>query len=151
VREDGDSLSFYGPDARALLSDEFLDTHCLYVDWDRSEGQMVALAFQPVRRRRAVDIRGTLLLDRRTGELREVDYQYTAQGMDEERSPAGGTVEFRKLASGAWVVSHWRIRTTRADFRTDFSRRGDPTAAVGEIRAAGGEVTEAVLLDEAQP
>jgi hypothetical protein len=151
VREEGDSLSFYGPDARALLSDEFRDTHCLYIDWDHSGAQTVALAFEPVRKRRAVDIRGTLLLDRRTGELREVDYQYTAQGMDDERSPAGGTVEFRKLASGAWVVSEWRIRTTRAEYSTDFTRRGSPSAAVGEIRAAGGEVTDIVLLDEPQP
>jgi hypothetical protein len=150
VREEGDSLSFYGPDAAVLLSDEFLDTHCLYIDFDQSQGRMVALAFEPVRRRRVVDIRGTLLLDQATGELREVDYQYTMQGMEQERSEAGGTVEFRTLPSGAWVVSEWRIRTTRADIRTDFSRRGDPTAAVGEIRAAGGQVTDVVLLDEAQ-
>ncbi|HST60227.1 MAG TPA: carboxypeptidase-like regulatory domain-containing protein [Longimicrobium sp.] len=151
VREEGDSLLYYGPDASVLLSDEFLDTHCLYIDFDQSQGRMVALAFEPVRRRRVVDIRGTLLLDKATGELREVDYQYTMQGMEQERSRAGGTVEFRKMPSGAWVVSEWRIRTTRANFRTDYSRRGDPTAAVGEIRAAGGEVTDVVLLDQAQP
>jgi hypothetical protein len=141
VRQDADSLSFYGPDAHALLSDAFLDTHCLYVDAERSDGERVALAFEPVGRRETVDIRGTLRLDRRTGELRDVEYEYTGLQADGQRVPAGGAVEFRRLPSGAWIVSRWRIRSTRLARGADWSRRGEQTAAITEIREAGGEVT----------
>ena len=145
VREEGDSLSFYGPDAHALLSDAFLDTHCLYADPDRSDRQSVALAFEPVRRE-AVDIRGTLRLDRRTGDLRDVEYEYTGLRVEGQRVPAGGAVEFRRLPSGAWIVSRWRIRSTRVARGTEWSRRGEQVAAVAEIREAGGEVTDVTLL-----
>lgn len=154
AREDRDSLSLYGPDARALLSDEFLDTHCLYADPARSDRRTVVLAFEPVRHRRPadirgsrpVDIRGTLRLDRHTGELREVDYEYTGLVAEGQRVPAGGTVEFQRLPSGAWFVSRWSIRSTRVASGTDWSRGGRQTAAIAEIREAGGEVTDAVLL-----
>lgn len=145
VRQEGDSLSFYGPDAHVLLSDEFLDTHCLYADSERSDREGVALAFEPVRRREAVDIRGTLRLDRRTGELRAVEYEYAGLEAGGQRVPAGGAVEFRRLPSGAWIVSKWRIRSTRLVRGTDWSRRGEQTSAVAEIREAGGEVTDVVL------
>lgn len=150
VREDGDSLSFYGPDAHALLSDEFLDTHCLYVDPERSQGNLVALAFEPVRQRRLVDIRGTLLMDRRTGELREVDYEYTGLQLDGQRVPAGGSVEFRRLSSGAWIVTRWGIRTTRLVPSSGPPSSNRQALTVGEIRQAGGEVTDVVLLDQPQ-
>lgn len=149
VREDGDSLSFYGPDAQVLLSDEFLDTHCLYVDGRNSDGRTVALAFQPVRSRRTIDIRGVLRLDRRTGELRDLQYEYTDLRLDGQRVPAGGTVQFQRMPSGAWVVTEWRIRTTRVAPGAAGSSRATP--GVGEIRSAGGQVTDVVLVDPAQP
>lgn len=150
VREEGDSLAFYGPDAQALLSDEFLDTHCLYVSERQGDRQTVALAFEPIRRRRrgVVDIRGVLRINRRTGELVAVEYEYTDQGGNARRSPAGGTVEFQKLANGAWVVTRWNIRTTNVARGVDMERRGQATAVLTDIREAGGEVTEIELVPE---
>lgn len=147
VREEGDSLSFYGPDAHALLSDEFLDTHCLYVDPERSDARTVALAFQPVRQRRVVDIQGALLLDRRTGELQQVEYEYTGLNLGQgQRMPARGLVGFQGLPSGVWFVSSWHISTTAVARGTDWSHGGREVAAVTEIRQAGGEVADVELL-----
>lgn len=146
VREEGDSLSFYGPDAHALLSDEFLDTHCLYVDPERSDAREVALAFQPVRQRRVADIRGALLLDRRTGELRQVEYEYTGLEVANGRVPARGLVGFQSLPSGVWIVSSWHINSTSVVRQRDWSRSGREVASIHEIRSSGGEVTDIVLL-----
>jgi len=146
VRDEGDSLSFYGPDAHALLSDEFLDTHCLYVDPERSDARTVALAFQPVRQRRMPDIQGALLLDRRTGELRQVEYEYTGLQVANGRVPARGLVGFQGLPSGVWIVSSWHISSTRVVQDRDWSRGGREVASIAEIREAGGEVTDIVLL-----
>lgn len=145
VRVQHDSIAFYGPDAQVLLSDEFLDTHCLYVDTSDRDRTTIGLAFEPVRRRGIVDIRGVLRIDRRTGELREVHYEYTDGRGGQRQSPAGGSVEFQKLTNGAWVVTRWRIRTTNVARVTNWSQRRT-TDVVTDVREAGGEVTEIVLL-----
>ena len=58
-------------------------------------------------------MKGVLWLDERTSELRAVEYGYTRipDGVDNER--IGGTVEFLKLPSGAWIVHQWQIRMPR--------------------------------------
>lgn len=148
VRIGGDSIGYYGPDAQSLLSDEFLDNHCLYVDTRAGDARTVALAFEPVRRRGITDIRGVLRMNRRTGELREVEYQYTDLPGDLRGSPAGGLVEFQRLANGAWAVVRWRIRSTGVLRGTDWERRGRETHVISDIREAGGEVTEILLVQD---
>lgn len=152
VRTESDSMAFYGPDAHALLSDEFLDTHCLFVDAEAADARTVALAFEPVeRRRRIVDIRGVLRIDRRTGDLRAVEYEYINPRSAGGRSPGGGTVEFERLVNGAWMVSRWRIRTTNVAHGTDWRRSGRETQIITDFREAGGEVAEVELVPEAEP
>ena len=152
VRTEGDSVGFYGPDAQALLSDEFLDTHCLYMDPEAADAQTVGLAFEPVeRRRRIVDIRGVLRIDRRTGGLRAVEYEYVAPLGSAWPSPGGGTVEFERLENGAWLVSRWRIRTTNVARGTDWRRSGRETQIITDYREAGGEVDEVELVPEPEP
>ncbi|HEX2076787.1 MAG TPA: carboxypeptidase-like regulatory domain-containing protein, partial [Longimicrobium sp.] len=72
LRDSGDTITIYGPDATVLLSDEFQDTHCLYVHsqmnvrTEAGERGVVGLAFEPAEDRDVVDIRGTMWLDART-------------------------------------------------------------------------------------
>jgi hypothetical protein len=148
VRPEGDSIEFYGPDAQALLSDEFLDTHCLYVDPDAADRHTVGLAFEPVRRRGIVDIKGVLRFSRRTGELQEVEYEYTEPGGSARAMPAGGSVEFLRLASGGWVITRWHIRVTNIARGNDWARRGEQVQTVTDMHESGGEVTEVVLVPE---
>ncbi|HEX2206941.1 MAG TPA: carboxypeptidase-like regulatory domain-containing protein [Longimicrobium sp.] len=153
VRTEYDSVGFYGPDAQVLLSDEFLDTHCLYVDPNAADRMAVGLRFEPIRRRgRGVaDIRGVLRIHRRTGELLSVEYEYTDLRGPNAQARAGGSVEFRRLANGAWVVTRWRIRTTNVARSAEAHRRGPSAQVVTDIREAGGEVTEIEVLPEPGP
>ncbi|HEU0299623.1 MAG TPA: carboxypeptidase-like regulatory domain-containing protein [Longimicrobium sp.] len=102
VHQDGDSIAFHAPDARTLLSDEFLDHHCFQLrpgEGDRDG--MVGLEFAPVLGRRLPDVHGILWMDRRGARLRYLEYTYT--GLD-------GWARCRRSA-GAW--SSCRRRTVR--------------------------------------
>jgi Carboxypeptidase regulatory-like domain len=135
LRERGDTTILYGPDATVLLSDEFLDTHCLYVQTRGAPRGQVGVAFEPVGAREKVDIRGTLWLDAGTGELRTVTYEYTGPARSSRRSRSRGQVEFQRLPSGAWIVSRWNIRTARP-------RQG----RFLDIRHSGGEVSDITVV-----
>ncbi|HEU0298138.1 MAG TPA: carboxypeptidase-like regulatory domain-containing protein [Longimicrobium sp.] len=159
LRDTGDTITVYGPDATVLLSDEFQDTHCLYVHsavnvrTQRGQSGQVGLAFEPAESREVVDIRGTMWLDARTGELRSVEYEYTGLPDGSQRSPSRGVVEFQRLPSGAWIVSRWNIRTARILYGTGpGSRRGTrPVEVLGDVREAGGEVSEITVVAPDQP
>ncbi len=108
VRQDGDSVIYAAPDAALLLSDQFTATHCFHLV--QGNGQLTGLAFQPVPDRLVTDVRGVLWVDRLSGELRDIEYGYTGL-TGQEKYDIGGRLEFNRLASGAWIVSYWQIRT----------------------------------------
>jgi hypothetical protein len=145
-REARDTVTHYGPDARALLSNEFLDGHCLYVRTEAEIPGEVGLAFEPVEQRRVVDVRGTLWMDARSGELRSMDFEYEGGGRDAPGARSGGRIYFGRHATGAWYVSRWFIRTVQRR-RPGAPSLGKPLAALPEIiREAGGEVTDVVVV-----
>jgi hypothetical protein len=108
----GGDVTFLGPDTDALIADEFAAGHCFrLVPTDAAHGDAVGVAFRPARTRgRIVDIAGTFWLDRVSGELRLLEFRYTNVPPDLERMGAGGRVEYRRLASGDWLVNRWHIR-----------------------------------------
>jgi hypothetical protein len=99
-----------GVDARAILSDAFLQHHCFGVrDGGLNRPALVGLEFVPLAGRREPDVRGVLWLDRATAELRYVEYGYTGLRF---RGPVGrlsGRMDFRRLPGGAWVTHSWRL------------------------------------------
>jgi hypothetical protein len=107
------SYMYYGVDAANLLSDAFLDTHCFRLRAaPRDEPQLLGLEFEPVPGHSLPDIRGVLWLDRRTSQLKHLEFNYTrhlwSQPMPAEHF--GGRVEFARLENGAWIVERWWIR-----------------------------------------
>jgi hypothetical protein len=145
-RVEGDSTTYWGPDAEVMLSDAFLNDHCFRVATG-PDAALVGLAFEPVRGRPVADLAGTLWLDRRTAELRRVDYRYVG-GPPESREPrVGGSVEYARAPGGAWIVRRWAIRMplaqeARGATPASTSVTGMPAAArVLAIRESGGEVT----------
>ncbi|CAA9362006.1 MAG: hypothetical protein AVDCRST_MAG68-4485, partial [uncultured Gemmatimonadetes bacterium] len=111
VETRGDTLVFYGPDAAVLLSDVFLDTHCFRVQPPSREHEgMVGLAFEAVAGRKLPEVQGVLWMDRRTAELRVLEYRYTNLPSERVAELAEGRVEFRRLPDGAWIIPRWRIR-----------------------------------------
>lgn len=108
VIQDADGRIYRGPDAGVLLSDPFLDTHCFRVG--PSTARQIALEFQPVDEVELTDIEGVMWLDRATGELNSVMYQYknTHDRWAEERF--GGLIEFDRLPTGPAIIRRWSIR-----------------------------------------
>jgi hypothetical protein len=108
---DADSLILYGLGAGAILSDVFLANHCFGVrDGGSEHPGWVGLEFAPLAGRVSPDVRGVLWLDRASGELRVVEYGYTGLPMRGPVNALGGRLEFRRIASGAWIVMRWHVR-----------------------------------------
>ena len=117
VRESGGNR-YYAPDAHVLLSDEFLDTHCIQLRARHdSHPDLIGLEFRPVRiQSRRTQIEGILWLSRATGGLEWLEFSYlNLPGPAEEakNDQIGGRVEFRGLPDGTWIVSKWYIRMPR--------------------------------------
>ena len=150
VQADGEGLGsayYYAPDAGVLLSDEFLDTHCLRLreGEDEHEG-LLGLEFEPTKARKVAEISGTLWLDPATAELQRLEYRYENLGFSVGNAPVGGTVVFAGLPNGTWFVSEWAIRMPQlgivrpmtGSFRT---RAGNaPRPEVIGIREEGARV-----------
>ena len=109
---------YYAPDAHVLLSDDFLDTHCMQLRaQDGSHPDLIGLEFRPVRNQsRRTQIQGVLWLSRVTGGLEWLEFSYlNLPGLFEEVAgdQIGGRVDFRRLPDGTWIVSKWYIRMPR--------------------------------------
>lgn len=114
-REEGLATTVYhAPDASVLLSDAFARDHCFGIsDSGEDRAGMVGLTFAPVAGRRVPDIRGTLWLDARSNELRELEFTWTPMPHGVPDDGAGGDLFFTSGASGAWHVTRWFLRMPR--------------------------------------
>ncbi len=133
---------YWAPDAAVLLSDDFLDTHCFRLSPDQDqEAGFVALEFQPVDGRRLPDIAGTLWLDASTSQLTRLDFRYRNLGLPDAllHADIGGSVGFRALPNGAWIVHSWRIRMPRAGTRHD-PLSGRPRTVLEGLFVHGADV-----------
>lgn len=139
VRDEGDGVRLYGPDAEVLLSDVFLDDHCFWLERRPDLPGLIGLGFEPAPGRRVPDIRGALWLDEKTSALRFIDYRYVNR--EHFESPyAGGRTEFEHLPSGAWIVRKWYVRAPH------LTRQAN-----GRIQIAGAFETGGEVLDVTEP
>lgn len=157
VRGDARSgMTFFGADAALLIADGFAATHCLRLESGEAapdrHGDWIGLGFEPVRTAKP-DIRGTLWVDRRSAELRQLDYTYTGISRAAMDARAGGSTEFLRLGDGAWLVRRWSIRmpllTIRlgsGGFATRFGYSGGeeprPDTIVRTVQITGGELLD---------
>lgn len=100
---------YYAPDENALLSDAFAESHCMKLLPDSGSADRVRLGFTPLPGRRVPDIRGVLSIDRATSELRDLEYQYVNLRPHEMVGSPGGTIAWRRLPEGSWIVEYWAI------------------------------------------
>ncbi|MDQ6828778.1 MAG: carboxypeptidase-like regulatory domain-containing protein, partial [Gemmatimonadota bacterium] len=157
-REITDSTIFYAPDAKVLLSESFVATHCLRTrTGDARHPRDVGLVFEPSSGRRAgvdgalhADVRGVLWVDGGTSELRTLEFTYTGLPHGVSESHANGRVDFLRLAGGAVVVREWVVRAPEMqEIREGLAM---PTAAAMTVKVVGlretsGEILEASMLD----
>ena len=110
VRPEGDGSVYYAPDADVLLSDPFLDTHCMNLTKGRDEeAGLLGLAFKPTKNRGVVEISGVLWLDAQGGHLQSLDYGYEYLDVPNAER-LGGHLKFEGLPNGTWIISDWSIR-----------------------------------------
>ena len=146
-------MTFTAPDLDALLSPGFLDNHCFSVHRGApADSSLVGLDFAPASYTRHIDIRGTFWLERSTAELRALTFYYDRLPYARSDTLAGGRIEFVHLSSGAWVLTHWSIRTPRPShgyLRTIAAdafnaervvNRTDPRFGAGNMQVTGGSV-----------
>ena len=110
IRPDGEETLYFAPDADILLSDPFLDTHCMSLTSGRGEAEgLLGLSFEPTQDRGVPDISGVLWLDPENGELQWLDYRYEFLDVPNAER-LGGMVRFEGLPNGTWIVREWYIR-----------------------------------------
>jgi hypothetical protein len=142
-----DSTRVYNaPDLSVLLSDEFIEDHCLRISKE-SDARRLGIDFQPTpTRRNTPEVRGTVWLDRRTNELTELEYGYINRIRQDEEKLAGGTVAFTRMKNGMWAISRWNLRMPAVALAPKYS----PTFAVigqelrlDSLKVTGGELVMA--------
>ncbi len=158
VRQNASESVFYAPDAAVLLSDEFLRDHCfrLRAGDGKREG-LIGLAFEPVKGRDKPDIAGTLWIDQKSAELRDLEFVYRELETLPQTSKSedfGGHIQFHRMPTGAWIVERWIIRMPLLVAKGPLAR--DPVVIPGMapsrpdriqlagIHEEGGEVLETV-------
>ena len=134
-------VTYYGPDANVLLDATFHASHCFRaVRGEKEYAGMLGLAFEPIPDREQSDIAGTVWVDERSSELRNIEYSYTGLSFNDLPSP-GGTISFARMPSGAWIIVRWEIRaplTTDLVSLTGHQRQ----KALAGFRDIGEEVIE---------
>jgi hypothetical protein len=143
--EDG-STTYFAPDLNVLLSPAFLEDHCFKLETSRDPTR-IGIAFEPVREERGIaGIRGTLWLDRRSSELRRMEFRYVNATREQQYGNAGGHIQFARTMNGAWMISGWNIRmpvlTLRQVRASGIATSGATVTEIGvdEIRVEGGEL-----------
>ena len=141
------SRVYHSPDLSVLLSEEFIEDHCLRIAKDSDERRL-GIEFEPTpARRNTPEIRGVLWLDRRTNELQQMEHGYINRiRLDEERV-AGGEMGFTRMRNGMWAISRWNIHmpvlVAVPAYSPTFARLGH-TIRLDSIKVTGGELVMAV-------
>lgn len=105
------AVDYRVPGLDLLVDDRFLADYCLHLAEPRPERpEWIGVGFRPARSGRITRIQGTLWLDRRTAELRRLEFGYAGLEGNEARIDPGGWLEFTRLESGPWFVSRWALR-----------------------------------------
>ncbi len=104
----GGGWHFFAPDEEVLLSEGFLEHHCLALREDeRTRSDLIGVTFRGIGGKSEID--GVLWLDRASAELRSLDFHYRLPWNVDENTQ-GGHLEFTRLPNGAIAVSSWYLR-----------------------------------------
>lgn len=135
-----DSTIYYAPDAGALLSDAFLDTHCFGLrEGAEGDAGRIGLVFRPLKDRKVPEIGGVLWVNAQTSELERLEFAYLNLLRSPQLGEPGGEVAFTRLPDGAWIVREWRLRMPQLErrvllWRTGYREEGGVTWAITDSR-----------------
>lgn len=106
------AVDYRVPSVDLLVDERFLADYCLHLaDAHDDHPEWIGVGFRPAKfNRRLTLIEGTLWLDRRTAELRRMEFGYAGLRGSEARIAPGGWLEFTRLTTGLWFVNRWALR-----------------------------------------
>src|SRR5690606_33312388 len=137
---------FFAPSAEVLLSDSFVEHHCMRLVPGQGEAAgLVGLAFEPVRGRNVPDIQGTFWLDAHSAQLRYLEFTYVAPNSRYPTAGARGRVDFATLPNGAWFVRRWFIRMPLTEISSVWGVTSMPQVRTVAFQVDGGEITRVHL------
>lgn len=151
VIESDQGVLYHTPDVQTLASRAFLARRCFSFDPPPpTQPGWTGLHFRsPDFRVGVVDIEGTLWIDRATLEPRGLGFRYVNLPPAFDAAESGGTLRFRQLPTGHWIVEEWTLRVPAGVFRRIFSTdaRGAlngyaPKLTLDGIRIAGLRLME---------
>ena len=111
VRQVGDSVAYFAPDASVITSPSFLTTHCFRVE-ERAPmfgARELGLGFMPLKEGQVGDVRGTLWLDPQSAALKRLELEYVVPGRTSSLPNADARIEYARLPNGRWFVSRWLL------------------------------------------
>ena len=155
TNDDRGGTTYWGPDANVLLSESFASTHCIRPQLPPADTGSLAgvlgVGFEPADAKRGhVEVRGVLWVDRRSAELRSLDYTYVNVASVVEHAGAGGHVEFLRLPDGSWTVGRWWIRSPIVEttiFREPSTVPGAPPSQRTSQRLIGIHESRGDILE----
>ncbi|WP_337170959.1 hypothetical protein [Gemmatimonas aurantiaca] len=152
VVDEGDSITYRGPDAEVLLSESFARSHCFHVvEGAGSRSGMLGVAFRPVNRPAGVvDISGTIWMDPGNLRVNDVEFVFDPASREERQMGVGGVVRFASTADGIWLVREWELRMPRVRIRRTapvLSGRPAPARIVRDL--IGTQVFGGVVMQVA--
>jgi hypothetical protein len=138
----GSGSVFYAPDARVLLSEEFLGQHCFRAVRSPEDSALIGLGFEPAAGRDETDVSGTLWLDRESAELRYLEFEYTGLDKRFRTGQEKGRVDFVRLPGGDWIVGRWKVRVA-------WREHGGEVALVGPdgLSPSAGATVTGIVFD----
>lgn len=144
VRGDPERTEYRSPDAEVLLSEQFMSSHCFRMGPPRGDAlDWIGVAFTPARAPAPghVDVKGILWLDKRTAELRRLEFGYVGASSAQDAAGAGGTVDYLRLHTGVWLVNQWRLRMPRVSLvQHAGSASAEYVPMVNAVELTGGNV-----------
>lgn len=141
VLERDNSTTYYAPSMEVLTSNVFLEDHCFKLVNEKRQPTMLGLAFEPSGdRKRVPEIKGTLWVDKKTSELKRLDYRYVNLSQEQENAGAGGELEFARMSNGGWAITRWNIRMPVFEQVIRTANMGGNAVHLGEIQVTGGEL-----------
>jgi hypothetical protein len=150
VADSGSSRVFLGPDADALVDDEFLRSYCLSIAAANADHPgRVGLAFEPARRvLRRIDIAGVVWIDTVRRSVDELEFRYRGLESYEMALRPGGWISFRTMANGVPFIDRWYLRVVVPPDK--IAERGYVPRWRLEVHEGGGEMAAARWTNGAQ-
>jgi hypothetical protein len=109
-----DGEVYRAPDAAALLSDQFVKSHCFAaIRGYGPENGLTGLEFKPSKVGSQPELTGVIWLDPRANALKYLNFDYVNLPIPLRIARTTGRVDFQQLEGGQWIVQRWYIRMPR--------------------------------------